>query len=56
MNESGFYVRVLRDGKWQTVDIATLTEDEFKIWVAQVKQDGMLERWLHMLWKWIKAL
>ena len=48
MTETGYFVRVQRNGKWQSLDIADLTEDEFDTFSSnQGPERG---------WVWAKAL
>ena len=47
MTETGMYIRTLRDGKWQNLDIAELTDSE----LDQLEEQQPFRGWL-----WTKAL
>ena len=47
---TGFYVRVLRDGRWQSIEIDQLSDkelDEFISSKIEGQEDG---------WSWVRAL
>jgi len=49
---TGAYVRIKRDGKWQSIEIEELTEDELDIFSASQPGDGW--KWAKFLAKWIR--
>ncbi len=52
---TGIYVRFQRDGKWMSVEIDQLPDDEMKAWVAEHITDLPRARdWIVGLAKWIR--
>jgi hypothetical protein len=52
---TGFYVRICRDGKWQAIDVAEMTDDELeKFFDAQGLTPERLAAWARSLAKWIR--
>ena len=49
--KTGIYIRFERDGKWQTLDIADLSEEEFSRFIDS--QKGREDIWARGLHKWI---
>lgn len=44
---TGAYIRIERDGKWQSIEIDQLTDEELESFSKQQPEDG---------WKWAKFL
>ncbi len=50
---TGFFVRVCRDGKWQALDIAEMTDAELDEFFATVERMRAIA-WAKSLAKWIR--
>lgn len=49
----GAFVRALRDGKWQSLDVTELTNEELKAWASSEYGDGSDElQWGNRGWSW----
>lgn len=51
--EIGFYFRIERDGKWDSYDIAELSDDELNL-VLDDRNQEWLKNGMKLLVKWIK--
>lgn len=52
---TGFFVRICRDGKWQSLDVVELTDDELeKFFDAKDFSGERLASWAKSLAKWIR--
>lgn len=52
---TGFFVRICRDGKWQPVDVAEMTDDELEKFLNPAELSGeRLAAWAKALAKWIR--
>lgn len=52
--ETGAFVRVVRDGRGMSLDIATLTNEELETFFAERTDPEELRRWAIFLAKWIR--
>ena len=50
--KTGFYIRFGRDGKWQNLDIADLTNEEFELFL-QSHTSIQVQDWALALHLWI---
>jgi len=51
--KTGIFIRFERDGKWQNLDIADMTTNEFTQFLASPGQQDRIDVWAIGLHKWI---
>lgn len=52
---TGYVVRICRDGKWQAVDVAEMTDAELEEFFDSAKLSGeRLAAWVQALARWIR--
>lgn len=51
---TGIYVRVMRDGAWQSLEVDTLTDGELSAWARQRAHDDIGWAWAVRLAAWIR--
>jgi hypothetical protein len=49
---TGYYIRIERDGEWQNLDVAELTDAELDFWQEQSPIAGW--HWAKVLARWIR--
>lgn len=52
---TGAYLRVQRDGEWQSLEVEYLTDDERKMWLTG-EGEGKLLLWLNLVCKKLAKL
>ena len=50
---TGYYVRILREGGWKTLDITELTDAELEVFLFTQETDKV-KRWVIALARWIR--
>lgn len=51
---TGFFVRIKRDNEWQSLDVATLTDDELEEFFSRITEVNILKNWVLVLVSWIR--
>jgi len=51
---TGLFLRIKRDGKWQAVDVAEMTDDELREEFNKAVTKQHLVRWIVTLAGWIR--
>lgn len=51
---TGYFVRVLRDNKWQDLDITECTDEELLAYTNSLKDIEYAKSWIRELAKWIR--
>lgn len=55
MVNTGYFIRIQRDGKFLSEDIGNLTRSELEEWVRGIEDPKRLQSWMIALVQWIQT-